>query len=159
MWSTMRAQGGDTGSSEAGGGGSRARTRTRTRRGSQQRARDIVRGGLDQLREWGSGIVAEVRVLQASQHTSSTKTVDNEVGGATGQSPGQERGRGLRQHEKGARIWMVRAASNIILGRDLSRDRRSQRENEKQENGGVNLEPKRSTGVQSRVTPLTESRE
>ena len=71
------AQAGDSGGSEAGGGASGPRTR----KGAQQRARDIVREGLGQLRDWGSEIVAEVRVLQASQLTSSTKKTATEAGG------------------------------------------------------------------------------
>ena len=54
---------------------------------------------------------------------------------------------------------MVRAAPDSILGRSLSRDRRSERKNESEEKGGKSSEPKRSTGVQSRIMPLTESRE
>ena len=71
------AQGGDAGSSDAGGGTARARPR----KGAQQRARDIVQGGLDQMREWGSDIVAEMRLLQASQPTSCSRTMDTEDGG------------------------------------------------------------------------------
>ena len=77
------------------------------------------------MKEWGSDIVAEMRLLQASQPTSSTRTTATEGGGGTGQSQGPEQGRvrDLRLHEKGASTWMVRAAPNSILGRSLSRDR------------------------------------
>ena len=92
------AQAGDSGGSEAGGGASGPRTR----KGAQQRARDIVRGGLDQLRDWGSEIVAEVRVLQANQHTSSIKRTATEAGGGTVQSPRAEQGR-VRGYTEAAR--------------------------------------------------------
>ena len=143
------AQGGDNGGSEAGGGDSGPRTR----KGAQQRARDIVREGLGQLRDWGSEIVAEVRVLQASQPTSSTKRTATEAGGGTVQSSGTEQGRvsDPRLHEKGAITWMVRAAPDSILGRNLSRGRRNETENEKEGSGGHESQPKASTGVQSRV--------
>ena len=151
------AQGGDAGSSDAGGGTARARPR----KGAQQRARDIVQGGLDQMREWGSDIVAEMRLLQASQPTSCSRTMDTEDRGGTGQSTGPEQGRfrDSRRHEEGASTWMVRAAPNSILGKSLSRGRCNEAKNENEESGGWKSEPKASTGVQSRVAPLTQSRE
>ena len=128
------AQGADNGGSEASGGNSGPRTR----KGAQQRARDIVRGGLDQLRDWGSEIVAEVRVLQESQHTSSIRRTATETRGGTVQSQGaqQVRFRDFRLHEKGAITWMVRAAPGSILGTSLSRNRRSEKEGENGESGG-----------------------
>ena len=121
------AQGADGGNSEASGGNSGPRTR----KGAQQRARDIVREGLGQLRDWGSEIVAEVRVLQANKPTSFTKTTATEAGGGTVQSQGAQQGwvRDHRTHE-GASTWMVRAAPGSILGRSLSRNRHIEEENE-----------------------------
>ena len=105
--------------------------------------------------------MAEVRVLQANQHTSSIRRTATEAGGGTVQSPRAEQGRvrDYRLHDRGASTWMVRAAPNSILGRGLSRDRRDQSKNDNEENGGESVEPEKSTGVQSRVTPLTKSRE
>jgi len=113
-----------------------------------------------------------VRVLQANQHTSSIRRTATEAGGGTVQSPRAEQGRvrGYGLHEKGASTWMVRAAPHSILGRSLSRDRCSEtgskhegngceKRSETEESGGDSSEPKKSTGVQSRVTPLTKSRE
>ena len=42
---------------------------SRNRRGSQQRARDIVREGIEDLKTWGKQIVAETQSWQATKHT------------------------------------------------------------------------------------------
>jgi hypothetical protein len=113
------------------------------------------------MRDWGTEIIAEVKLLQANQSTSSAGTTATEVGGGTGQSfgPEQERVRDSEPHEKGASIWTVRAASNSILGRDLSRNRMAAVGETKEAKGGGKNDTRASTGVQSRVTPLTKSRE
>ena len=68
------------------------------------------------MKEWGSDIVAEVKLLQVNQPTSYTRKMATEAGGGTGQSFGPEQGRvrDSRRHEKGASIWMVRAAPNRL---------------------------------------------
>ena len=106
------AQGGDPRNSDRGGGTARAR------RGSQQRVGHLVSGGLDQMKEWGSKIVAEVKWLQANQPISSSRRTATEDGGATGQSPGpeQERIRGFGLHGKGVSIWMVTAWRDMRAG-------------------------------------------
>ena len=118
--------------SEAGGGNSGPRTR----KGAQQRARDIVREGLGQLRDWGSEIVAEVRVLQANQPTSSTKTTATEAGGGTVQSQGAEQGR-VRDHRT------AREGSKHVDGQGCTGQHTREKPKQEQEQRGGEEEKRR----------------
>ena len=112
---------------------------SRSRRGSQQRARDIVREGIEDLKTWGKQIVAETQLWQARRPTSCTRRSTEEDGGAAGQSQGQghhleQRVRDSGGAESGASsTWLVRALPSSILGMPIERKGRPEQEQTSEE--------------------------